>query len=134
MKKLFISTLPFSFGKLLTIALLLISAPGMAHARVTLLESEGVKGAAANGHSYNPSISDDGNYTLFESMATNLPGSESGSFLYDADDYSLTFLGSISNAVISGDGQTVTFSEESAGAVRIGQFAMGGGDEFHHPR
>jgi len=134
MKRSYASLITLCMGRwifcLLFPAVLLFAVAGTAYGRVNLLASEGVAGAAANGRSFSPSISYDGVYILFESLATNLPRSETGTFLYDLEDYSLTFLGSFSNATISGDGQTVTFVDVLGGAVRVGQFAIGGATNF----
>lgn len=98
-----------------------------AEGAVTLLENRGDSGAAANDASFNPSMSYDGTYTVFESFATNMQGSAPGAFLYNVDNRSMSFLGSISNVTLCGDGQTITFADEWSGDVRLGQFPVAGG-------
>ncbi len=100
------------------------------------LVSGGLSGADANNESRTPSISDDGRFVTFLSLATNLVAGDTNGFLdvfvYDRDlgsieRVSLTDLGgqitdgSASSAHISGNGRYVTYSSE-------GTDVMSGGD------
>ena len=100
------------------------------------LVSGGLSGADANNESRTPSISDDGRFVTFLSLATNLVAGDTNGFLdvfvYDRDldsieRVSLTDLGGqitdghASSAHISGNGRYVTYSSE-------GTDVMSGGD------
>lgn len=92
------------------------------------------RGKQANLDSYNPSISDDGRYVVFDSFATNLvPGDlnrEGDVFLRDLTDGTTTRVSrgldgketgaSSGFATISGDGQVIAF-ESSASNLRAGK-------------
>jgi|GEM_PF-6684456 len=82
----------------------------------SLVTSIGI--TAANGASANPSISDDGRYVAFESLATNLDGGSNGKFdIFVSDEATADEIRRITqtsddnsnNARISSDGRYITF-------------------------
>lgn len=124
-----LSVNPCAYMLVMLIISLMFIITNVGYARVNTLESKTVDGSGANNSSFNPSLSYDGTYTLFESLATNLIGGKAGTFLYNAsaDTNKLSFMGSFSNVTINGGGDIVTFTEASGGVVRIGQFQRAGG-------
>ena len=89
------------------------------------LVSAGLSGAAANGASYNPEISADGDYVTFESTASNLVAAGSDgqaqTYLYDTQTGTIQLVSAAADgtpadsesdylAAVSADGSVVTFS------------------------
>ena len=88
------------------------------------LVSAGLNGTAANGESYFPAISADGNYVIFESTATNLvaggTGGQAQTYVYDIQTGAIAFVSAAPDGLaadnesdfvssISADGSVVAF-------------------------
>jgi Tol biopolymer transport system component len=102
--------------------------------RTTTWVSAGMNGTASNGHSFRPSISDDGRHVVFDSLASNLvPGDTNrtvDAFLYDRLDQTIRrinisshgkqatpAIGSSQGDVISPDGRLVAFTSDAPNLV-----------------
>ncbi|MCJ8271501.1 MAG: GEVED domain-containing protein, partial [Psychrosphaera sp.] len=90
----------------------------------TLLISKGFNGQAANGNAYDADVSDDGNFVVFTSNATNLleqpTNATTSVFLYDRQADTITLVGKNANneqidsradePSISGDGRRIAYT------------------------